>query len=192
VQGRDESWQEFNERQVRYQARVTANEKSIAEHTAAIQKQNAEIARIQHNAQFDILSTWQDRQAKAAAKYPDYVAVTTADNLPFTETMANHTIMLSNGADVAYHLGKHPTEALRISNLSVPAQIDAIARLSERLKAPSTKATKSTPSQKAATTSPTPQRSAAPARSSVADLTAMSMNDYAERRNAQLLAERRR
>lgn len=113
-----------------------------------------------------------------------------ADDLPFTETMANHTIVLSNGTDVAYHLGKHPTEALRISNLSVPAQIDAIARLSERLKAPAPKA----PAQKAAVAAlrAPAQRSAAPARASVADLSAMPMNDYASHRNAQLLAERRR
>ena len=135
---------------------------------------------------------WQDRKAAAAKKYSDFEAVTTTDSLPFTDTMANHTIMLSNGTDVAYHLGKHPTEALRISNLSVPAQIDAIARLSERLKVTATpKATKPAPSQKAATTSAAPQR-AATARASVADLSAMSMNAYAERRNAQLLAERRR
>ena len=58
VQGRDESWQEFNERQVWYQARVAANEKSIAEHTVKIQAQNAEVERIRHNAQFEILASW--------------------------------------------------------------------------------------------------------------------------------------
>jgi hypothetical protein len=55
------SAQDFNERQVLYQARVTANEKSIAETNAAIEKRNAEVQRIQHNAQFEILASWQER-----------------------------------------------------------------------------------------------------------------------------------
>ena len=94
VQGRDENWQDFNERHVRYLARLTANERSIAENNAAIQKQNAEIERIRHNAQLEILASWQERQAKAAEKYPDCVAVTSSVYLPFTETMASHVISM--------------------------------------------------------------------------------------------------
>jgi hypothetical protein len=137
--------------------------------------------------------TWQERQLKAIEKHSDFIAVTTADDLPFTETMANHVVTLHNGADVAYHLGKHKAEALRIANLSVPAQIDAVARLSERLKgtAPAAKASPASRSA-SASKSATPQRPAAPARASVADLNNMPMADYAAHRHAQLLAERRR
>jgi hypothetical protein len=193
VQGRDESWQEFSARQVRYQARVTANENMIAETNAAIGKRNAEVRRLQEHALQNVALTWQERQLEAVERHPDFVAITTADDLPFTETMANHVVTLRNGADVAYHLGKHKAEARRIANLPVPAQIDAVARLSERLKGAAT--TKATPASRPASgpkAPAAPQRTAPPARASVAELNAMEMNAYAARRNEQLLAERRR
>jgi hypothetical protein len=155
VQGNQENWQEFSARQVRYQARVTQNEKTIAEANAAIEKRNAEVRRIQDHALQNVALTWQERQLKAIQRHPDFIEVTTADDLPVTQVMADHLITLPNGTEVAYHLGKHKGEAARIASLSVPAQIDAVARLSERLKGAAA-TTKAAPASRSASSTAKP------------------------------------
>jgi hypothetical protein len=191
-QGRDEDWREFSERQSRWAARETANAQKIAEFDAAVEKRNAEVRRIHDQALQQVALTWQDRKAAAIKERPDFEAVTTSDSVAIFETMANHIVSLDNGTDVAYHLGKHPAEARRIYDMAVARQIDAVARLSERLKAPAA-ATKATPASRtsSAPKPAAPQRPAAPVRVATVDLDKMSMAEFAAYRNEQLRAERR-
>jgi hypothetical protein len=180
VQGRDENWQEYAARQARYQARATANEKSIADNNAAIERRNAEVRYIQEQELARVVTTWHDRKAAAIKERPDYLAVTESDSVAISETMATHIVTLPNGTDVAYHLGKHPAEARKIHDMSPLRQIDAVARLSERLSAkPAASAKASAPAQRAAP------------RVSAVDLNKMDMSEYASYRNQQIRDERR-
>lgn len=186
VQGRDENWQEYAARQARYQARATANEKSIADNNAAIGRRNAEVRYIQEQELARVVTTWHDRKAAAIKERPDYLAVTESDSVAISETMATHIVTLLNGTDVAYHLGKHPAEARKIHGMSPLRQIDAVARLSERLSAKPAASTKAPASAKASA----PAQRAAP-RVSAVDLNKMDMSEYALYRNQQIRDERR-
>jgi hypothetical protein len=193
-QGSDENWQEFSARQLRYQARVTANEQTLAEANAKVEARNARVREIQDRELQRVALSWQERKAAAVKERPDFEAVTTADAVAISETMANQIVSIDNGTDVAYHLGKHPAEARRIYDMTPARQIDAVARLSERLKAPATVAAKASASVSKAASAPkpaAPQRSPAPARVATVDLERMSMQDYATYRNEQMRAERR-
>lgn len=158
-------------------------ETQATQERAAAERKAAEAANA--TATQEAALAWNERKAKAAEKYPDFEEVTTVDDLPITQVMADSIIHADNGPDVAYHLGKHPKEAERISRLAPGRQIFEIARLSEKLTvAPKTNVTKA----------PDPIRphrpSSAPAnQKSTED---MSMDEYAAHRQAALKAAARR
>ena len=55
---------------------------------------------------------------KAVERYPDFDAVVGNPTLRITDGMAEFIADSEVGAELAYHLGKHPGEAARIANLS--------------------------------------------------------------------------
>ncbi len=76
---------------------------------------------------------------KGQEKYPDFDEVVLGD-VPFTEPMIAAASRLSvqgkAGADVLYHLGQNPEEALRISRLPDIDQVWEIQNLEAKLTAP--------------------------------------------------------
>ena len=78
-------------------------------------------------------TTYEAKRAEALVKYPDFEAVTEADNLPIDYPTAHAMIAAANGPDIAYHLGKNPAEAARISKLSPALQVFEVGMLSAKL-----------------------------------------------------------
>lgn len=73
------------------------------------------------------------RGEELAKTYPDFFDVVC--NKVFTPDMRRVLFGMDNGADVAYYLGKNPTEAMKIGNLN-PVELGvALAKLQMRLSA---------------------------------------------------------
>lgn len=131
---------EYDAAMYRYAAREGARlateewEKKQAE-----QRQADEAKRIQQaewqTKQQQILD-WQTRRAAAVEKYPDFAEVAEADGVSVTSDMASAMMAIDEGPEVAYHLGKNPSEAAAIAKLSPVQQVAAIGRLAARLNAP--------------------------------------------------------
>lgn len=76
-----------------------------------------------------------EQEEEAKEKYEDYEAVTRADDLKISDTMFDAITRVSNGPDVAYHLGKNKELSAEIAGLkSVAEQVFKIRELSDKLK----------------------------------------------------------
>ncbi len=121
-------------------------------------------------AQKAIAEQFSTLEAEARDKWADYDAVTRNPTLPMTTEMVDLIAESELGPDVAYHLGKNPTEARRLAGMSGPALAREIGRLEARLTAP-----KATPKIPAAPIKPVTGLSAGGSK----DPTGMSMAEYA-------------
>lgn len=118
-----------------------------------------------------------------AAKYPDFVGV--VESLPanvLTEDMAFLIINTDSPEDVAYHLGKNPQEAARISQLPPVGKAIEIGRIHERIKA--AKPPAKTPSN--APPPPTPLKPTGTASNDYAELAKNDMDAYYRKRTEEL------
>ena len=133
------------------------------------------------------------RVEKAVEEYPDYKEVAESPNVLVSVPMAHAILHSDHGPKIAYHLGKNPEEAKRISLLPPPVQLMEMGLLVARLTAPAAKAEPAPAPQK-------PVVSAAP--KPIKPLEAKpeslnktpdeeSMEEYAARRKKELAAERR-
>lgn len=99
-----------------------------------------------HRRQQDYSTRVEKTNVAGMTKYGDYDAVVLENpELVVTNIMADAMTMTDVGADIAYHLGKHPQEAQRISQLPPQAQILEIGYLATKLKTPAPKRTTSAP-----------------------------------------------
>ena len=78
-----------------------------------------------------ITEEWEAQASKASNKYEDWDEV--VGELKPTQPWSVAIMRSENGADVAYHLGKHPAEAKKLLSLDPYSQILEIGRLSARL-----------------------------------------------------------
>jgi len=81
------------------------------------------------------LRSYEERAAKVRESKPDYDSVVNNPNLRITPLMANVIRTREAGAEVAYHLGKNPQEADRISRLPDELQAAELGVLEARLTA---------------------------------------------------------
>ena len=127
---------------------------------------------------------WSERRVKAIEKNPDFESVTTSNDLPISQVMANYIKQNENGPDLAYHLGKNIDEAKRIYGMGPVQQIEQLAILSHTLKTPKAVVTKA----------PAPIRphrpSSSPANKKTPD--EMSMDEYAAHRLDSIRASARK
>lgn len=123
-------------------AQAEADAKRVADEQAAEQKALQDEADRQWN---EVRSKHMERVEKAEAAWDDYKTVTEADDLKITPNMAYTIMQLENGPAIAYHLGKTPAEAERISKLPVPMQIAEIGRLAALVAGPRAAAPKPPP-----------------------------------------------
>lgn len=93
---------------------------------------------------------WQGRLKEARTRYADFDATVDAD-VPVSAAMQQALLDSEQGADLAYWLGKNPTEAERIAKLAPFAAARELGRIEAGL-------TRETPAQ-----NPKPKTSAAPA-----------------------------
>ena len=80
-------------------------------------------------------ATYHDKEEDAREKYADFEQVAYSPDLKVTEEMAQAIRLTDSGPDVAYHLGKNPKEATRISKLSPMAQAVEIGKIEATLAA---------------------------------------------------------
>lgn len=76
------------------------------------------------------------RVEKATAKYPDYKQVAESPDVSVSIPMAQAIMHSEHGPDIAYHLGKHPEEAKRISGLNPVQQLVELGQIVAKLNAP--------------------------------------------------------
>lgn len=92
--------------------------------------------------------SWNAKLAKGAETRPDFIEVVRG-NWNCTEAMGRALLSSDVGAEVAYHLGKHPDEARRIAGLDPVSQVREIGRLEAKLSQPA-------PAPKTVTDAPAP------------------------------------
>lgn len=88
---------------------------------------------------------WADQVVEGKAKYQDFEAVAMSDSVPITQDMARMLVQSDVAADVAYHLGKNPDVAAKISQLDPVNMARAMGRLEAQLSAPKPKTTSTAP-----------------------------------------------
>jgi len=102
-------------------------------------KVNAEKAKVTEakTAKEKAQESFAEQISKARAKYNDFNEVVMNNNdIAITKSMIDVMQESTLGAEVAYHLGKNPDEALRIAKLTPTAQAMAIGRIEGILDAP--------------------------------------------------------
>ena len=103
-------------------------EDQIAEKTYG-RSQEAQLKNDREAAQELAREAYQARVEAAAVKYPDFHSVAGNPNLAITPAMAEAIMDSDYGPEVAYHLGKNPNEATRISNLNPVSQARELGRI---------------------------------------------------------------
>jgi hypothetical protein len=93
------------------------------------QRQKAEAAQRQQ------AQTVQQRITEGRAKYDDFDEIALSGSVPITQEMATAIGESELGADIAYYLGNHPDEAVKIATMSPTAQFRALGRLETKLEA---------------------------------------------------------
>jgi hypothetical protein len=95
-------------------AYLEARLEQLAERKAAEKISQLEKQREQEKVSEQFL----ERAEKASEKYPDFQQVAGNPNLPINDGMAEFIADSEMGPDVAYYLGKHPSEAAKIAQMS--------------------------------------------------------------------------
>ncbi len=131
-----------------------------------------------------LATSWGRQRAEAVARYPDFATVAERPDIQITPAMAAAIMQTANGADVAYHLGKTPTEAARIAALPPIQQAFELGRLAATIGAPKA------PAVSRAADPIRPVGAVSPAAPSA--LSDLDMDAYAARRQAELTAATRR
>jgi hypothetical protein len=108
---------------------------ALTKHTVAEERKKA-IAETQADnekkATQEKVTTYNERANKAREAHPDFDTVVDQD-LPVSKAMMESIIDSELGAEIAYHLGKNPAEAHRISLLSPLAAAREIGKLEAKL-----------------------------------------------------------
>ncbi|CAO3447867.1 hypothetical protein [Azospirillum argentinense] len=127
----------------------------------------AERTKAQEQQASQVATNWRTQVDTAKGKYADFEAV--AFSAPISNSVAHMVAASDVGADLAYHLGKNPDEARRISALPPVAAAREIGRLETKLStAPPPKSTQAPPPVPTVNGRGTPTR----------DLNAMSYAEY--------------
>ena len=92
-----------------------------------------------------VQAEWLDRVTEFKAKAPDFDAVVNRADLPINKPMADALMLMDEGPSLAYHLGKNPHEAHRLSTLPPALAVAEMGRMAERLKAPPRRTVSSAP-----------------------------------------------
>lgn len=164
-------------------AKVTQAEIEKAAKEREATETKAKTEKVETEKREKVLAAWQKSKTKALETYPDFEEVAESPDVTITPSMVMAMLQINkskgNGADIAYHLGKHPEEAARIATLDQEDQFVELAEISATLKAKPTPITKVPEPPK-----PVGSRASATKKSPDAE----SMEEYAARRNASLRA----
>jgi len=162
---------------------AVANNKWVTDQAAQIAKATVDAALKQQagvNEQAGIRDTWQNKSAEFAEKHADFDDVVKNPTIRITEDMANIFMESDKGPDIAYHLGKNPDVAARISRLPLQKMALAIGRLEAEVSKPSPK-----PQQTNAPEPPNPVGGTQP----TIDAASLSTADWINQRNEERRAK---
>lgn len=114
----------------------------------------------------------------ARQAHEDFDEVVFADDLRISESMFSIMSETDHGAEIAYALGNDPTEARRISGLSLASQARELGKIEARLEQPAADA----PPRKKPTAAPDPPSRLKPGTSVATPLEKMSQDEYEKHR----------
>lgn len=173
----------------KYEAALTEWATKQGERAAAAKAETARVenerkaASDANEAQFrTAVEAYNAKRDAVLEEIPDYVEVAEAESVQITYPMRDAILAADNGPHLAYHLGKNPDEALRISKLNPMQQVFEMGKLAASIAKPAKVAVSKAP----APIVPLGSRSTAAEKS--AD--EMSMDEYAAHRRAQRTTER--
>jgi hypothetical protein len=114
-------------------ARVDAEkaEATAREASASAEKAGTDKAAAEQSA--SIVADWTAKATAAKTEFPDFDEVVNKPETPISVPMAHAIIAAENGPAIAYHFGKNPAEAARISALNPVQAMIEIGRLSATL-----------------------------------------------------------
>lgn len=98
-----------------------------------------EVQALSSQRQKELAANFEAAKIEAATRYQDFDRVALNPSLPVSRHMGEVIVASDNGADVLYHLGANPSEALRISQLTPNEQVYELGRISGRLTMPRAK-----------------------------------------------------
>lgn len=145
----------------------------LRQESEAKQRQRAEAERAEHV---------QTKLAAASSKYDDFEEVALDPNLPISQAMAEVIAESEIGGDLAYYLGSHRDEAMRIAKLSPVQQMRELVTLEAKISQP----------QVVKSSAPKPITPINTTKSTATGLSdEISMDEWVKRRNAQVFKPRR-
>lgn len=129
----------------------------------------------------EIRDKWTERREAFAATHEDYVEVAENDAVPIPAHMTAMIVQLENGPELAYHLGKNPDVAERLSKLPPAVAVYELGRVAANLAAPKPEVSKAPPPIK-----PVGSRAGA-GRRTIVDVGSEpgAMDEYAQMRKSQ-------
>ena len=125
-----------------------------------------------------LIQNWQSKQEKAREKYEDYDEIAGQASVPINEGIRQAIVRSDMGPDIAYFLGKNPSEAIRISALDDYASAREIGKIEARLQ--------STPTPKKASSAPDPITPVGSKDSAKSDPEKMPIEEWVKWRNKQV------
>jgi hypothetical protein len=131
-------------------------------------------AQASENEQAALKASWDERSAKFMESNPDFQAVISNPAIPISKDMADVFMESDQGPAIAYHLGKNPDVAARISRMPPRKMTLAIGRLERDVAASKPKPTK-------APTPPSPVGGQQPS----ADIADMTIEEFMAKRNSE-------
>jgi hypothetical protein len=127
----DEALDEYIDARSAWRADKAINEAREKDRKDAEQRQIEEGQRAASEA-------YAQRREKAREKYSDYTEVAESPQVNVSIPVAHAILHSEHGPDIAYHLGKNPAEAERISKLPPPLQLVELGLIVARLQGPAT------------------------------------------------------
>lgn len=106
------------------------------EHSLDVREANrkqAEAENASKDASASAHQAWKDRISIFKETVPDFETV--AFNSPISDATAKDIILLEEGPQIAYHLGKHPAEAIALNAMTERERAIALGRLAGKMSA---------------------------------------------------------
>lgn len=85
------------------------------------------------NETIEAIKQFKERAEKTAEKYEDFDEVITDEETPYNEAMKQAVFNSEIGPEIAYYLGKHKEEAMKIAKMPVLKSVMEMGKLEDRL-----------------------------------------------------------
>ena len=107
------------------------------DHQEKLKAAEAEAKAAEEAELLEINREWREQTAAASAKYPDFAEVVSNPDLYVSDDVASLVKRSDMGGDIAYHLGKNPAEAERLSEMHPLDAAREMGRIEARIQSAS-------------------------------------------------------